>query len=392
MITLCVLLSLGLVLAAVSLLGFATLSKDRWQFLAAVPVRPDAVAGRWQSVNLTWYGVLIGASMVLSLAVYLFLLASVRVPVGVSAWTAALMLAVCVPASFGVARLVEQRRNVASMGGASFVGFLLAPWVVLGVGALWRRWTGSPIPPDAVLAALAVAYAIGEGTGRLACLSFGCCYGRPLAECPQGVQRMFARWHVAFHAATHKAVYDSGLAAQPLVPIQGVTTIVLSGLALLGIGLFLNGHFLWTLALVTGGSQLWRFGSEFLRADIRGRHRSLSAYQVMSLVGALGYVGFGLLFAGGDGVRPDPLLGLRSLWSPGVILLLQAAGVVAFLRYGISTVTASSVEFRVIPEAVAVSRDTRRPDGQETGAGFFLPSCDAEADRLPPAARAIPCL
>ena len=42
-----------------------------------------------------------------------------------------------------------------------------------------------------VLAALAIGYILGEGLGRLACLSFGCCYGKPLDQCGKVVSILF---------------------------------------------------------------------------------------------------------------------------------------------------------------------------------------------------------
>ncbi len=38
------------------------------------------------------------------------------------------------------------------------------------------------VPIIPALAAVMIAYAFGEGLGRLACISFGCCYGVALRE------------------------------------------------------------------------------------------------------------------------------------------------------------------------------------------------------------------
>jgi hypothetical protein len=104
---------------------------------------------------------------------------------------------------------------------------------------------------------------------------------------------------------------------------------------------------------VAGVTQLWRFASEFLRADERGdgtHVRRVSAYQWM----ALGGLGLLMLVTGIAPPPPpvpfDPLTGLRGLWNPAALLILQALLVLLFLRMGRSTVTASRITFHVHPD------------------------------------------
>ncbi len=134
-----------------------------------------------------------------------------------------------------------------------------------------------------ILAAAAIAYALSEAIGRMACLSFGCCYGKPLREASPRVARLFGKFPLVFHGSTKKVAYASGLAEEPLVPVQTITAVVFTAAGLTGLGLFLAGHFRLAAivpALATWG---WRAASETLRADHRGTSR-ISVYQVMALI------------------------------------------------------------------------------------------------------------
>jgi hypothetical protein len=88
------------------------------------------------------------------------------------------------------------------------------------------------------LAAIMIAYAFGEGLGRLACISFGCCYGVALQEAHPLLRRVFDRWHFVFFGDTKKISYASGLAGKQVVPIQAITLLLY-----IGIGLAANGFF-----------------------------------------------------------------------------------------------------------------------------------------------------
>jgi hypothetical protein len=101
-------------------------------------------------------------------------------------------------------------------------------------------------------------------------------------------------------------------------------------------------------ALVT---QVWRALSEALRADHRGPG-TLSAYQVMAAVGALHATGVALLLPAADLPRPSSVGGLATLWSPALILLLQALWLGLFLCTGRSVVTAATISFRVVKERI----------------------------------------
>jgi hypothetical protein len=89
----------------------------------------------------------------------------------------------------------------------------------------------------------------------------------------------------------------------------------------------------------------WRFVSEFLRADHRGAGR-LSTYQWMAVMCVLYVIPAMMLLPEHDGV-PRIADGLTVLRSPLTVLALAGLGLVVFLRLGISTITASIIQFRV---------------------------------------------
>src|SRR5262249_30213912 len=139
------------------------------------------------------------------------------------------------------------------------------------IGAM-NSEAGTPthLPVLQTLSAMAIAYVFGEGLGRLACISFGCCYGMPLAGMGPLARRLFARFHFAFRGETRKIAYESGLGETKVVPVQALTSTVLVLTGLLATEAFLESSFRLALLLALGLSQLWRIFSETLRADYRG--------------------------------------------------------------------------------------------------------------------------
>lgn len=336
----------ALACAALLAWGFRHLPGARWQFLACVPLAEEA-PGHWRGLNLTWYGLLSANAQALAAAWLMLLAATLGVP-----WTAvgallAALCALCLSGSRWLARLVEKKAHTFTVGGATFLGMLLAPgmfWLA-NQGLAWAGGAGAPLL--CWCAALAVAYALGEGLGRLACISFGCCYGRPLEDCPPWLGRLFARANFVFRGEHKKIAYASGLEGRRVVPVQALTAVIHTGAALAGTYLFLGGHF--AASLLTAGltTQLWRVASEFLRADFRGGGR-LSAYQWMALATAAWLGGLAWLLPGGGQAPPDLARGLATLWAAGPLVLLQGTWLAAFLYYGRSRVTASRLSFSVL--------------------------------------------
>ena len=91
-------------------------------------------------------------------------------------------------------------------------------------------------------------------------------------------------------------------------------------------------------------TQIWRFISEFLRADYRGAGR-ISAYQWMALAGSVYAIGFSLLWPDSASLRPDVIQGLAMLWTPGAMLLIGLLAIFVFVRMGVSTVTTAHITF-----------------------------------------------
>lgn len=325
--------------------GFRTLPRENWQILAAMPRRRDP-SGTWQGLNLTWYGFLTANAYLVATAILFLLLGTLRVPRPAILTVAALMLGICVPASRLVAWLVEGKAHTFTVGGAVFVGTLAAPWLVGLANLLPWAPSGPVMPVMATLAAIVTAYAFGEGLGRLACLSFGCCYGKPVADCSPRVRALFARRPLVFSGGLKKIAYASNLEETPVVPVQVLTAILYVTTALLNTWLFLAGQFGAAFVLGTLVTQGWRVGSELLRADYRGE-QSFSAYQWMGLAAIPYALAMAVWFGGGSAARPELAAGLTALWHPGMLLALQGLWLAIFLYTGRSSVTGATLSFHV---------------------------------------------
>jgi len=339
------LLVIGLLLGSYLWWGIRTLPQERWQVLASVPVRKKA-GGDWSGVNLTWYGLFTANAYAVAMSALFMLMGTVRVPLAGTVALAAIMLFACVPASRLVARVVEKKAHTFTVGGAVFVGVLLAPWIVLLVNRTLGEELSFHISPGAALAAFAIAYTFGEGLGRLACLSFGCCYGKPLTEVPLWLRRMLAGASVSFYGKTKKIAYAGGLEGKRVLPVQALTAAIYTGCGLAATLLFLRGHFVGAFMSAMIVTQGWRVLSEALRADYRGGGK-VSAYQVMGVV-AIVYGGAAMLLApGAVPVHPDSSGALAAFAQPAAIFFLQAIWLVIFFYTGRSTVTGATICFHV---------------------------------------------
>ena len=330
--------------------GFRILPRENWQILAALPRRRDE-AGNWQGLNLTWYGLLTANAYLAATAILFLLLGALHAPLGGVLTIAVLMLGICVPASKVVAWLVEGKAHTFTVGGAVFVGTLIAPWVVGLANRLPWAGPAPALPVVATLAAIVTAYAFGEGLGRLACLSFGCCYGKPLEECGPLVRSLFARRPLVFSGSLKKIAYASGLEGRPVVPVQALTATLYVTTGLFCTWLFLAGHFAGAFVVGTLVTQGWRVGSELLRADYRG-DQSFSAYQWMGLAAIPYSLAMAWWFGAGAADLPDLAAGLAGLWQPAVLLALQALWLAIFVYTGRSAVTGATLSFHVHRERI----------------------------------------
>ncbi len=345
------LLILALFCAAALSWGFRRLPEQQWQIWATLP-RYDRANNLWQGTNLTWYGILTASANLLALLVVFCLLASIGVSRSLILLLTGALLLGALPAARWVAWLVEGKRHTFTVGGSVFVGFLLLPWIVVACNRYALAPSAPPLPVLAVMAAISIGYAFGEGLGRLACISYGCCYGKALQDCGPRLRRVFSRRHFVFHGATKKIAYAAGLEGESVVPIQGVTALLYCGTGLLGATLFLAGQFAAAFLLTALVTQAWRVFSELWRADYRGSGR-LSAYQVMGLLLLPYALLLTWLFPAAPLPAPAAMAeGMRALWHPAVLLSLQGSWLVMFLFLGRSQVTGAHLSFHVHHERI----------------------------------------
>lgn len=339
------LLSLTVLCAVALNWGFRRLPGRQWQICATVPSY-DGTTGSWQGTNLTWYGIITASANLIALLVVFCLLGSIGVTRGAMLMVAGALLACALPAARWVAWLVEGKQHTFTVGGAVFVGFVTLPWIVVAHNHFVVDSVAGRLSVLAVLAAVSVGYAFGEGFGRLACISYGCCYGKALQDCGPLVRRIFQRCHFVFRGETKKIAYASGLDGESVVPIQAVTALLYCAAGLLAAALYLHGLFAAAFLVAALVTQSWRVVSEMWRADYRGEKR-LSAYQVMGLLLVPYALVLVWLFPASLLGTPDMAAGLRALWHPAVVLALQVGWLVMFLFLGRSRVTGAQLSFYV---------------------------------------------
>jgi hypothetical protein len=328
--------------------GVRALPAERWQMLAAIPVA-KAADGSWRGVNLTFYGFFSATGIAFGFAIMLLLLVSVGIPVSITVLFAILLLVVCVPASRLIAGIVERKRNTFTIAGAAFVASLIVPLLVLALQPLAAKMLVHEIAVLPILAAAAISYALGESVGRLACLSFGCCYGMPLREAKPALARLFQKHNLVIHGSTKKAAYASGLAGEPLIPVQAISSAVFAASGLAGLALFLSQHFRLAALIPVIASWGWRACSELLRADYRGSSR-ISVYQIMAILSVVYLSIFLVLLPSSSTLTPDLSSAFAQFSSAAIIFPLQLFWVALFLYYGRSRVTGSTLSFHVIAE------------------------------------------
>jgi hypothetical protein len=325
--------------------GFRSLPKEKWQIMAVLPRHKSGTG--WQGLNLTYYGLLSANAHTFAVILFLILTTAARIPLpGVCLFVAG-VLAVCLPASRIIARIVEKKKGTLTVGGAVFAGILVSPVLVFLINRIPGPVMASPLHPLVLLSAVSIAYAFGEGLGRLACISFGCCYGKPLDQCHPHIQKLFSRFYLVFTGPLKKITYASGYDGQKILPVQIITAALYSSAGLAGTALFLNGSYRFALLITLAVTQIWRFVSEFFRADFRGG-LTISAYQIMALA-TLGCAGVMALVLPVDTRLPLPRLheAASVLWTPWMVLFVQGIWAAAFLHTGKSVVTGSSIFFHV---------------------------------------------
>jgi hypothetical protein len=338
-------LSLGLLLGSLATWAFKRLPDERWQFLASVPIMKDS-SGRWHGLNFTYYGLLTANALVFGVGLLIVLLGSLHVPTAV---TLALILAVlllCLPAAKWVARLVEGKSCTFTVAGAFFVGIFVTPVVLHFFNLVLPEVGVISVPLVPALAAVMTAYTFGEALGRLACISFGCCYGVSISKAHPILQKVFGRRHFVFSGKMKKISYASGMDGMQVIPIQAMTSLVyiLAGLA--ATFLFLKGSFGLAFIVTIAVTQGWRSLSETLRADYRGGGR-ISAYQIMGGLAIFLALAVLSLVPAELAIAPDLPAGIEAAWHPAVVLFLQGLWGIVFVLFGKSMVTGAEISFHL---------------------------------------------
>jgi len=326
--------------------GFIHLPEEKWQILASVP-RQKHSAATWNGINFTFYGLFTALAYTFATAILVILLESVNIPLSGLSILVVSILGLCVPASKLIARIVEKKSSTFTVSGASFTGIALTPLVVVAINHLIGNRMGFHLPVVVVMAALATAYAFGEGIGRLACISFGCCYGKCLSDCPLWMQRFMKNVCFVFYGKTKKIAYAHGLDGQKVIPVQALTSLIFCSSGLISVYLFLEGYYRSAFLQAVFVTQIWRLVSEFLRADYRGEGK-ISVYQILSGISVGLAVIFCWVFPVDALLTGDVWTGLSAMWDPFVIILLQIIFVSTFIYTGKSQVTASITMFYVV--------------------------------------------
>ncbi|MGV8058344.1 MAG: prolipoprotein diacylglyceryl transferase family protein [Smithellaceae bacterium] len=326
--------------------AFRALPKEDWQILACLPQR-KGTDGVWRGVNLTYYGFFNSWAYLFAAVMFLIMAGSLNITIVGTLAVVMPVLAVCMPAARLIAGLVEKKKHTFSVGGASFTGISIAPWIIMLVNITLGKWLSFHVPVIETMAAIFIAYAFGEGIGRLACISFGCCYGKPLSACNPLMKIIFRKCNFVFWGKTKKIAYAHGLDGQAVIPVQALTAVIYTITALWGFYFFLKNKADTALISTLVITQGWRFVSEFLRADYRGNGR-ISAYQIMTVLAIVYTLIMVAFIKEPDHALPDLIAGLNSLWNPGLIIFLGLLWIIAFIYTGRSSVTCSSINIQII--------------------------------------------
>jgi hypothetical protein len=322
--------------------GFKELPHERWQIMAAIPMR-KIDGEKWDGVNLTYYGVFSANAYAAAMIILFILFGALKIDLRATLALFLVMMAFCIPMARILAMIVEKKVHTRTVGGAVFVGILIAPLSILIVNQI--MCSGVSIPYMPAMASLAISYAFGEGLGRLACISFGCCYGRLLSECPPFLQKLFRKYYFIFSGRTKKIAYESGLDGKQVFPVQAITSSLYVMTGLVCSYLFLNGLYAISFLIAILVTQGWRFLSEIVRSDYRGQGR-VSVYQLMS-VGAIIYSLILWMWLPDSMITPTVIQGIRTLWQPDIIVILLFMWLGIFLHTGCSKVTGAILSFHV---------------------------------------------
>ncbi|MFH0976294.1 MAG: prolipoprotein diacylglyceryl transferase family protein [Spirochaetota bacterium] len=321
--------------------SFTRFTHERYQVLFCFPT--EKKENSWSGFCITWYGLIISLSFTFSFIIFVFLMGSsgisylsVVIPVLIS-------VAIGVLASKLLAERIEKTKATISVAAAMFTSFLLIPPSFFIYGKIFSE---TPIPVMIVLSSISIAFAFGEGYGRIACISFGCCYGKPVDKTGWFLRRIFHRMNFTFRGGLKKASYAGNLEGSPLVPIQGITSIVNVLTGITGIVLYYHGNFSSTLLTVIISLSAWRILSEQFRIDNRGSGK-ISAYQIMSLFN-IGYSVFiSVALYSANPLLPDFEKGINAVLSREIFPVSIVIFSILLIFYGKSKVIFPEIKLKV---------------------------------------------
>jgi len=342
---------LALIATPLLLRAYQTLPGEKWQIAAAIPALKDTSRSdsTWHGSNITFYGILLATGGLLGTMIFAFLLSCYHISLQAIACLSGFIMLAAVIAAKVIARLVEKKQNTLTVAGGATVGLYLMPPALWLYNELFSHH--HPIALMPVMAALATGYIIGEGIGRLACISFGCCYGKPLQEVGSLAGKLFASIACTYQGDTKKIVYASSLGGVKVVPIQAITSLVYVQTGFAGMYLYLQGNFALSFALTAIFALAWRIFSERFRADYRGEGK-LTAYQFMGFVNIIFCLCLFLLMPDMKTVTLNFREGMNALWDPMALIFFQSLWLMLFLFTGLSKVTGSVISFHVRKERV----------------------------------------
>jgi len=138
-------LSLAMVMAFVFRWAFRALPLENWQIIAAMP-RDKLGTGEWRGENLTYYGFFTAGAYLFAVSTVFILLGAISVSAAAIFLIVFIVLGFCIPFSSLIARLVEKIKHTFTIGGASFAGILLVPWIAMIADEGMIRWSGMRVP------------------------------------------------------------------------------------------------------------------------------------------------------------------------------------------------------------------------------------------------------
>lgn len=280
------------------------------------------IAFRNDRVIVVFFGIFVGVGALLAMLHSSFYFAAHAVAEPRVFVTLLLAVAIGAPfTSFMITRLLDIRSWLG--GDKTFL-----QWIRTITFSLWGGLQGGfdisivvaslfGIAPLALLDAVVIGLPLAQALGRVGCLNYGCCWGRPCSE--------FSILAVRYRNPTTKIMrYKPELAGVALHPVQVYSTLANVGIYSVLMTLWVTqpdrreGLLAATFMMLYGTK---RFCVEFLRSDFPRAHRlRLTMWQFLSsFVAVAGAVLLVAVVPGNDVVTPaDAGAGLTSalVWSP----------------------------------------------------------------------------